>query len=288
MSCNCKNTVTSFLGGDVANPTTFLNCGEADGTYNNPLETGKTQCIAENNVLRILDDYKISGTVKNSGQIVFERTVTGSTSSSAGVWETSADGNYLIPIVSINGAGQVSGTSIYTPTLSSTSLTSITVSSTTLIAPSISVGKEAGVISASTIVGKYSGVTEVAAGQEVLMTTALYRPNMVIDARMSAAATLTYTLPEATNWIFGKYTFVFKETAHGSSDFVLNCNGNDTMQGLIVGTNNGTKAITDATVNTFGTGLSEKGTRIDCMGLDGGVVIVTIWATTEITGITPS
>ena len=47
MACNCKNTITSFLGGDVANPTTFLNCGEADGTYNNPLETGKTQCIAE-------------------------------------------------------------------------------------------------------------------------------------------------------------------------------------------------------------------------------------------------
>ena len=75
MACNCKNTITSFLGGDVPNPTTFLNCGEADGTYNNPLETGKTQCIAENNVLRILDEYKISGTVKNAGKIIFERTV---------------------------------------------------------------------------------------------------------------------------------------------------------------------------------------------------------------------
>ena len=95
MACNCKNTVTSFLGGDVANPTTFLNCGEADGTYNNPLETGKTQCIAENNVLRILDDYKISGTVKNAGEIIFERTFTGDTDS----WEEwNNDGTYFRPI----------------------------------------------------------------------------------------------------------------------------------------------------------------------------------------------
>jgi len=95
MACNCKNTITSFLGGDVANPTTFLNCGEADGTYNNPLETGKTQCIAENNVLRILDEYLISGTVKNAGEIVFERTFTGDTDS----WEEwNNDGTYFRPI----------------------------------------------------------------------------------------------------------------------------------------------------------------------------------------------
>jgi len=79
MGCNCKNTITNFLGGDVSNPTTFLNCGEADGTYNNPVATDITQCVAIDNVLRVLDTYYISGSVKNSGQIVFERTVTGST-----------------------------------------------------------------------------------------------------------------------------------------------------------------------------------------------------------------
>tara|TARA_R100001443_G_scaffold115481_3_gene133348 strand:+ start:403 stop:1548 length:1146 start_codon:yes stop_codon:yes gene_type:complete len=95
MACNCKNTITSFLGGDVANPTTFLNCGEADGTYNNPLETGKTQCVAEDNVLRILDEYYVSGTVKNAGQIVFERTVTGETVNEY-FWQN--DGTYFKPI----------------------------------------------------------------------------------------------------------------------------------------------------------------------------------------------
>jgi hypothetical protein len=79
MGCNCKNTITNFLGGAVPKPTTFLDCAEADGTYNNPLETGKTQCIAIENVLRVLDTYIINGEVKNSGEIVFERTVTGAT-----------------------------------------------------------------------------------------------------------------------------------------------------------------------------------------------------------------
>ena len=79
MGCNCKNTITNFLGGDIPKPTTFLDCAEADGTYNNPLETGKTQCIAIENVLRVLDTYIINGEVKNSGEIVFERTVTGAT-----------------------------------------------------------------------------------------------------------------------------------------------------------------------------------------------------------------
>jgi len=97
MACNCKNTITSFLGGDVPNPTTFLNCGEADGTYNNPLETGKTQCVAENNVLRILDEYYVSGTVKNAGQIVFERTYTADTAN----WdEWTNTGTYFSPIQS--------------------------------------------------------------------------------------------------------------------------------------------------------------------------------------------
>jgi hypothetical protein len=97
MACNCKNTITSFLGGDVANPTTFLNCGEADGTYNNPLETGKTQCIAENNVLRVLDEYKISGTVKNAGEVVFERTVTGNTDGCSSTTGWTNDGTYYKP-----------------------------------------------------------------------------------------------------------------------------------------------------------------------------------------------
>lgn len=97
MACNCKNTITSFLGGDVPNPTTFLNCGEADGTYNNPLSTGKTQCVAEDNVLRILDEYYVSGTVKNAGQIIFERTYTADTAN----WdEWTNTGTYFSPIQS--------------------------------------------------------------------------------------------------------------------------------------------------------------------------------------------
>ena len=100
MACNCKNTITSFLGGDVPNPTTFLNCGEADGTYNNPLSTGKTQCVAEDNVLRILDEYYVSGTVKNAGQIIFERTYTADTEN-WDEWNNSGDG-YFKPILSGN------------------------------------------------------------------------------------------------------------------------------------------------------------------------------------------
>ena len=77
MGCNCKNTVTNFVGGDVSNSTTFLDCAEADGTHNNPLESGKIQCVAVQNVLRILDEYYISGTVKNSGTIIMEETIAG-------------------------------------------------------------------------------------------------------------------------------------------------------------------------------------------------------------------
>ena len=107
MGCNCKNTITNFLGGDVPNPTTFLDCGEADGTYNNPLTTGLTQCVAIDNVLRVLDTYYISGTVKNSGQVVFERTSTGDTCCTTdtniananltldGAHNTDVDGNIL-------------------------------------------------------------------------------------------------------------------------------------------------------------------------------------------------
>ena len=100
MGCNCKNEITNFLGGDVPNPTTFLDCGEADGTYNNPLETGKTQCIAIENVLRVLDTYIINGEVKNSGEIVFERTVTGATYVGLNIAnaDLSLDGNHTTDI----------------------------------------------------------------------------------------------------------------------------------------------------------------------------------------------
>ena len=277
MACNCKNTITSFLGGDIANPTTFLNCGEADGTYNNPLETGKTQCIAENNVLRILDDYKISGTVKNSGQIVFERTVTGDTSSTSGVWETSADGNYLIPIVSVDGAGQVSGTSIYAPTLSSTSLTT----------PNITIGKESGVISATTIVGKFSGVTEAAAGAEITMTTALYRPNMVIDVRMGANNSMSYILPEVGEWNYGKYTFIFGDIPHATSSFILNCNSSDRFYGLTTGLD-ANEIISNATTITFANGTTIRGTRIDVIASSDELVLINIWSAVNVSNITPS
>jgi len=100
MGCNCKNEITNFLGGDVPNPTTFLDCGEADGTYNNPLETGKTQCIAIENVLRVLDTYIINGEVKNSGEIVFERTVTGATYVGLNIAnaDLSLDGNHTTDV----------------------------------------------------------------------------------------------------------------------------------------------------------------------------------------------
>ena len=102
MGCNCKNEITNFLGGDVPNPTTFLDCAEADGTYNNPLETGKTQCVAVQNVLRVLDAYFVSGTVKNSGQIVFERTVTGCSICNVNISNTDLllDGNHVTDVAS--------------------------------------------------------------------------------------------------------------------------------------------------------------------------------------------
>jgi len=100
MGCNCKNEITNFLGGDVPNPTTFLDCAEADGAYNNPLETGKTQCIAIENVLRVLDTYIINGEVKNSGEIVFERTVTGATYVGLNIAnaDLSLDGNHTTDV----------------------------------------------------------------------------------------------------------------------------------------------------------------------------------------------
>jgi|TARA_R100000664_G_scaffold207_1_gene470 hypothetical protein len=79
MACNCKKTITNFLGGDVPNKTTFLNCAEADGTHKNPITRGKVQCVAENNVLSIYDVLQIEGTLNNSGTIYMTRPYTTTT-----------------------------------------------------------------------------------------------------------------------------------------------------------------------------------------------------------------
>jgi|TARA_B100000287_G_C20487490_1_gene723700 hypothetical protein len=76
MGCNCKETITNFQGGDVPNPTTFLDCGEADGAHKNPVAQGKVQCIAVDNVLTVHNTWEINGTVKNSGTIYFTREFT--------------------------------------------------------------------------------------------------------------------------------------------------------------------------------------------------------------------
>ena len=70
MACNCKTTVTNFLGGDVPNPTTFLNCAEADGAHKNPITQNKVQCVAIDNELAVYDEYVIEGTLLNSGTIL--------------------------------------------------------------------------------------------------------------------------------------------------------------------------------------------------------------------------
>ena len=70
MACNCKTIVTNFLGGDVPNPTTFLNCGEADGAHKNPISQNKIQCVAIDNELAVYDEYLIEGTLLNSGTIL--------------------------------------------------------------------------------------------------------------------------------------------------------------------------------------------------------------------------
>tara|TARA_B100000287_G_scaffold394062_1_gene407822 strand:- start:91 stop:363 length:273 start_codon:yes stop_codon:yes gene_type:complete len=73
MGCNCKQTVTNFNGGDVVNPTTFLDCASADGTHDNPIAFDKVQCVAINNVLHIHNTFEINGTFKNSGTVYFTR-----------------------------------------------------------------------------------------------------------------------------------------------------------------------------------------------------------------------
>ena len=386
MACNCKNTITSFLGGDIPNPTTFLNCGEADGTYNNPLSTGKTQCVAEDNVLRILDEYYVSGTVKNSGQIVFERTFTGDTDS----WEEwNNDGTYFRPInqtdtklsaqtlntsgdivaggniftsryiyhtgdldtlidfstnkivvqsgglsfieadkkasaphevtindgsnnidfvvkgngsnagnpllqcdastgmVGINGVNPVyeldvngtinsrgklivTGNTVMNGTLSATTSAMIgngngLVSANTFTAPQISIGKELGVITGTTVVGKYSGATISSSGvdQSITMTVAKFRPNMVVEVMMgNGSSDVQITLPAGTGWKFGKYTFNFADIPNAGGAFVLNAAGSEKMFGMSMCLD-GNEIINNAGTLTFGDGKTINGTKIE-------------------------
>ena len=352
MACNCKNTVTSFLGGDVANPTTFLNCGEADGTYNNPLSTGKTQCVAEDNVLRILDTYKISGTVKNSGQIVFERTYTADTENwdewnntgtyfspiKSNDWKLSAqtlntsstiaaggsittgthDGSDILYINRYNstlpyahiysdradnnvesgfrfltrnssGTGQeafrilgsdrkatfqgnlvVSGVSTVVNTLSAKTAINVgngdgVVSANTFTAPQISIGKELGVITGTTVVGKYSGATISSSGvdQSITMTVAKFRPNMVVEVMMgNGSSDVQITLPAGTGWKFGKYTFNFADIPNAGGAFVLNAAGSEKMFGMSMCLD-GNEIINNAGTLTFGDGKTINGTKIE-------------------------
>ena len=352
MACNCKNTITSFLGGDVPNPTTFLNCGEADGTYNNPLSTGKTQCVAEDNVLRILDTYKISGTVKNSGQLVFERTYTADTEN----WdEWNNSGGYFKPILSkdwsisaatlntsgnINAGGSittgthdssdilyvnrfnstfpyghiyggrsdlnttvglrfvtrntggiaqeaftllgddrkatfqgnvvVSGVSTVVNILSANTSVNVgngggVVSANTFTAPQISIGKESGVITGTTIVGKYSGATITSSGvdQSITMTVAKFRPNMVVEVMMGGGSgDVQITLPAGTGWKFGKYTFNFAGVPNAGGSFVLNAASSEKMFGMSMCLDGNEIIDNDGTL-TFGGGKTVNGTKIE-------------------------
>jgi len=377
MACNCKNTITSFLGGDVPNPTTFLNCGEADGTYNNPLSTGKTQCVAEDNVLRILDEYYVSGTVKNAGQIIFERTYTADTEN-WDEWNNSGDG-YFKPILSGNwnlsasslttssnitaagnittgthdgldflyinrynstlpyahiysdrldnnvesgfrfltrnssGTGQealviqgsdrkttfqgnvvISGTNTTLDTLSAKTAINVgngngIVSANTFTAPQISIGKELGVITGTTIVGKYSGVT-IANGtdQTIQMETATFRPGSLIQVDMSTGSgDITLILPDVNEWFFGKYTFTFPMVPNANGNFVLRATSG-TLEGVTIAID-GNEAITNATRITFATGRTFRGTKIEVISSSVGETQMT-YVTTIATKaqVTPS
>ena len=366
MACNCKNTITSFLGGDVPNPTTFLNCGEADGSYNNPLETGKTQCVAEDNVLRILDEYYISGTVKNSGQIVFERTVTGETvneyfwqndgtffkpiaytdsrlsgqtlntsgdivAGGDGVVGTHDGTNFLyinrynstLPYAHIHsdrldnnvesgfrfltrnssGTGQeallikgsdrkatfqgnvvISGTNTTLDTLSAKTAINVgngngLVSANTFTAPQISIGKELGVITGTTVVGKYSGATIQNSGSDiaVTMTVGTFRPNMLVEVLTSAGAgDVTITLPALSTWYRGKYTFVFPHASNGSEQF----------HGLSMCLD-GNEVIGSASLITFNAGRVIQGTKIEVIAMTDHMQM-NIFTPTEVANVTPS
>lgn len=369
MACNCKNTITSFLGGDVANPTTFLNCGEADGTYNNPLETGKTQCIAENNVLRILDDYKISGTVKNAGEIIFERTFTGDTDS----WEEwNNDGTYFRPINqtdtrlsaqtlntsgaiaaggsittgthdgsnilyvnrfnstyayghiyggrsdentavglrfvtrSTGGVAQeaftllgddrkatfqgnlvVSGTNTTLDTLSAKTAINVgngngTISANTFTAPSISIGKESGVVTATTVAAKYSGsVITNSTDRTITMEVETFRPGMVVSVDMGAGSgDITITLPALADWGYGKYTFIFPKVPNGGSNFVLNSANSTALFGISYCLN-GPEIINAKTTVTFSAGKTIAGTRIEVLSDGDGTIMTHIMTPTN-------
>ena len=354
MACNCKNTVTSFLGGDVANPTTFLNCGEADGTYNNPLETGKTQCIAENNVLRILDTYKISGTVKNSGQIVFERTFTGDTDS----WEEwNNDGTYFRPIKqtdtklsaqtlntsgSINAGGSIvagthdGGDILYVNRFNSTYAyghiyggnsdendpvglrfvtrnTSgvaqeaftllgddrkatfqgnlvVSGNNTTLNTLSATNVYCKSVITASTVVAKYSGasISNASGDQSVTMTTAKFRPGMVVEVNMGGAANdIGITLPALSGWEYGKYTFIFPVVPDSSSNFILNSADSGKLYGISYCLN-GPEIINAKTTITFAAGKTIAGTKIEVISTAASTIMTHIWTPTNQSNVTYS
>tara|TARA_R110001606_G_scaffold102767_1_gene225249 strand:- start:6338 stop:7468 length:1131 start_codon:yes stop_codon:yes gene_type:complete len=376
MACNCKNTITSFLGGDVPNPTTFLNCGEADGSYNNPLETGKTQCVAEDNVLRILDEYYISGTVKNSGQIVFERTVTGETvneyfwqndgtffkpiaytdsrlsgqtlntsgdivAGGDGVVGTHDGTNFLyinrynstLPYAHIHsdrldnnvesgfrfltrnssGTGQeallikgsdrkatfqgnvvISGTNTTLDTLSAKTAINVgngngLVSANTFTTPQISIGKELGVITGTTVVGKYSGATIQNSGSDiaVTMTVGTFRPNMLVEVLTSAGAgDVTITLPALSTWYRGKYTFVFPHACNGGCSFKLAANGSEEFHGLSMCLD-GNEVIGSASLITFNAGRVIQGTKIEVIAMTDHMQM-NIFTPTEVANVTPS
>jgi len=374
MACNCKNTITSFLGGDVPNPTTFLNCGEADGTYNNPLSTGKTQCVAEDNVLRILDEYYISGTVKTSGEIVFEKTVTGETVNEY-FWQN--DGFYFKPIAytdrrlsasSLNvntsvkaggdievgthngsnflyiekysnflpyahlysgrldnnvesgfrfltrnssGTGQeaftilgsdrkatfqgnlvISGASTVVNALSASSVNvgngNGIVSANTFTAPQISIGKELGVITGTTIAGKYSGssITNNVT-KTITMTVAKFRPGMIVEVNMGVGSgDINIILPEAATWVYGKYTFIFNGVPNAGAGFELRTPNR--MDGLTVASD-GNEVITGAAKITFANGTTVIGTKIEVIASNSsGVVMSYVTAVTTRGNVTPS
>ena len=276
MACNCKNTVTSFLGGDVANPTTFLNCGEADGTYNNPLSTGKTQCIAEDNVLRILDTYKISGTVKNSGQIVFERTVTGATGSATGTDEWVNDGTYFIPLDASDG--KLSATTLNTSGNIDIGNGNGTVSANTFTAPSISIGKESGVITATTVAARYSAATITNSTDKTIeMTVGGFRPGILIELNMGAGTgDVNVTLPAVDTWHSGKYTFIFPAIPNASSNFILNSDDTGALQGMAYCLNGQEHILTQTTV-TFSAGKTFAGTRIEVISTTSDTIMIHIW-----------
>ena len=357
MACNCKNTITSFLGGDVPNPTTFLNCGEADGTYNNPLSTGKTQCVAEDNVLRILDEYYVSGTVKNAGQIIFERTYTADTENwdewnnsgdgffkpiLSGNWNLSASslttssnvsasgatfqGNVVISgtnttlntlsantainvgngngtvsaatltagnVLKSNGTLVVTGNTVMNGTLSASSINvgngNGTISANTFTAPSITIGQESGVITGTTVVAKYSGVTITnATDRTIAMTTATFRPGMVVEFDMgTGSGDITVELPALSGWYYGKYTFLFTALPNAGSNFIINGAGSEKFYGVTMCLD-GNEIINGADTITFGAGKTTAGTKVEIISTRQDRMMMYITSNSNKADITPS